>query len=610
MADDDLSNSVGRAIGLHRAGRLDEAADVYRQVLAAQPDHIDANYLFGMLCFQQRELELALSHVAEAARLAPGNATFIADLGRIQKARGDLVEAIATLERAVVLDPQCAASWAALGDARNAADSRVEAVDAYRRAIDIAPDLAMAHNNLGVALRALRQFEPAIEAFQCAIALHGEYVDAWLNLVNTIENLDDHAVAMSALNQALESAPDALDLRVRIAYQLFYAERFEESLAQCEMGLGQSQENAELFHVRGLSLQRLGRIDAAIESYRAALAVDGDDKHIHSNLGTALRSSGDIAGATASFERALKIDPGFAKALFNLGVVRQEVGNFTAAITALEAALEIDPVYSDAYRRLASVYYAMDDHAGGVAVLRRWLESDPDNAAARHLLRAHTKPDDGQRAADDYIRHEFDAFAETFDHTLERLDYRGPGLVAKLLAEHVPAETTGLVVLDAGCGTGLCAPVLRGYARRLVGVDLSQGMVHQARLRDIYDELVVAELADYLVRSDERVDLILCADTLVYFGSLTQIMKSFAAALNPAGLLAFTVEELHGEGAQPLRLNAHGRYGHRAAYVAAEVEAAGLELMSMQHETLRIELNKPVAGLLVLARKPRLPGPG
>ena len=610
MTDDDLSNSVGRAIGLHRAGRLNEAADVYRQVLALQPDHVDANYLFGMLCFQQRELEPALSHVAESVRLAPANATFVTDLGRIQKARGDLIEAIATLERAVDLDPQSAASWVALGDARNARDSRDAAVDAYRKAIDLAPDLAMAHNNLGVALKALRQFEPAIEAFQRAIALRSEYVDAWLNLVNTIENLEDHAVAMSALNQAVEMAPDSLDIRIRIAYQLFHAERFEESLAQCEMALAQSQQNAELFHVRGLSLQSLGRVGDAVESYLAALAIDDGDPHIHSNLGTALRNAGDVPAAIASFQKALQINPEFEKALFNLGVAQQEIGSFTEAVSSLEAALAIDPEYGEAYRRLAVVYYAMDDGAGAVAVLRRWLERDPDSAVARHLLRAHTEPDSEQRAEDDYIRQEFDAFAESFNRTLERLEYRGPELVAQLLAAELPGEAADLVVLDAGCGTGLCAAVLRGYARRLVGVDLSAGMVKQAQQRNLYDELVVAELLDFMGRSATGFDLILCTDTLVYFGSLTQVMQSFAAALQPSGCLAFTLEELQPGDAEPLRLNAHGRYSHSAAYVAAEVEAAGLELVTMQHQTLRIELNKPVRGLLVLARQAESPGPG
>ncbi|MCX4239251.1 class I SAM-dependent DNA methyltransferase [Paraliomyxa miuraensis] len=65
-------------------------------------------------------------------------------------------------------------------------------------------------------------------------------------------------------------------------------------------------------------------------------------------------------------------------------------------------------------------------------------------------------------------------------------------------------ERTGLLerrdldVLDAGCGTGLCAPLLRPLARTLVGVDLSGKMLDQARRRGGYDELIEAELTEML----------------------------------------------------------------------------------------------------------------
>ena len=55
-------------------------------------------------------------------------------------------------------------------------------------------------------------------------------------------------------------------------------------------------------------------------------------------------------------------------------------------------------------------------------------------------------------------------------------------------------------MLDAGCGTGLCGPLIAPYARRLVGVDLSERMLAQARARDVYDELVKGELTAYLGR--------------------------------------------------------------------------------------------------------------
>ena len=101
-----------------------------------------------------------------------------------------------------------------------------------------------------------------------------------------------------------------------------------------------------------------------------------------------------------------------------------------------------------------------------------------------------------------------------------------------------------LDVLDAGCGTGLCGPLLAPYARRLVGVDLSERMLDQARARDVYDELVKGELTEYLAASAGTFDAIVSADTLVYFGPLEAVAEAAERALRPGG-----PRRLHGRGA-------------------------------------------------------------
>jgi len=72
----------------------------------------------------------------------------------------------------------------------------------------------------------------------------------------------------------------------------------------------------------------------------------------------------------------------------------------------------------------------------------------------------------------------------------------------------------------------LCGPLLRGYARRLVGVDLSGGMLHKARQRKVYDGLIRAELTAHLQNQPEGYDIIASSDTFNYFGSLEVLFAS------------------------------------------------------------------------------------
>jgi predicted TPR repeat methyltransferase len=112
-----------------------------------------------------------------------------------------------------------------------------------------------------------------------------------------------------------------------------------------------------------------------------------------------------------------------------------------------------------------------------------------------------------------------------------------------------------------------------------------------------------AELTDYLRDNSEAFDLIVAADTLVYFGDLEGVLATAARALRPNGLLVFTLE--HAEGGEPdvdYRLELHGRYSHTGAYIERVLAFAGLQ-PEIAHAELRMESGAPVAGLVVRATK-------
>jgi predicted TPR repeat methyltransferase len=167
-----------------------------------------------------------------------------------------------------------------------------------------------------------------------------------------------------------------------------------------------------------------------------------------------------------------------------------------------------------------------------------------------------------------------------------------------LASKRVDTEGGALAVADIGCGTGLCGPLLRPWAGSLIGVDLSPRMLDKARRRGVYDQLVEAELVGWLRGRPGLFDLILCADTLCYFGRLDEVFAASRAALQSGGVFVFSVESAAADDVAEYRLHPSGRYAHRSAFVEAQLAAAGLKLLERRDVTLRQELGKPVAGCL------------
>ena len=207
------------------------------------------------------------------------------------------------------------------------------------------------------------------------------------------------------------------------------------------------------------------------------------------------------------------------------------------------------------------------------------------------------------RASDGYVEALFDRFASSFDVQLAKLGYRAPALVADALSVACGTPAGDLDICDAGCGTGLCGPLLRPFAAHLIGIDLSDRMLDQARPRACYDALVKAELTRFLLAHPDRFDVVVSADTLCYFGTLGPVLDAASSALRAGGLLIFSVESI--TDSDESRLNPHGRYSHNPAYVSAALAAAGFDVLALRPDELRKEVGEVVAGLLVTARKPR-----
>jgi len=306
--------------------------------------------------------------------------------------------------------------------------------------------------------------------------------------------------------------------------------------------------------------------------------------------------------AAALYKRILKLDPDHQAALHSLGIIHYDRDDYVPAVDYMLKALAQDPediyVHSNLGKSLYGLVH-MGEKKTAKRIARQWAADYPDNRIALHMAAAVTGDGLPDRANDAYVAQTFDEFADTFDSKLEELNYRAPELLGTALARHV--DKAGLRILDAGCGTGLCAPHLRPMARKLEGIDLSEEMLALARKRKLYDRLDKAELTEALQTRSTRYDIAVAADVLCYFGDLTAVFGAMGAALRPGGLFAFTLET-HRK-AKDYDLGISGRYTHAAKYVRKSLVEAGFSLVEAGEEQLRTEYALPVKGLVVVARK-------
>ena len=204
------------------------------------------------------------------------------------------------------------------------------------------------------------------------------------------------------------------------------------------------------------------------------------------------------------------------------------------------------------------------------------------------------------KAPPHYIKALFDDYAERFDqHLMVELAYAAPNLVRRIVGQRL--DLTDPIVVDLGCGTGICGPLFRTLAARLIGVDLAPAMLAQARHKNTYDLLVEEDLVRFLGRHQEAFDLCIAADVFVYMGDLRPAFSTTARALRPGGYLAFTIESSTDQPDWVLRRT--GRYAHSHGYIEELAQACGLVIKAFDKATLRTQSDQPVIGEVWLLQR-------
>ncbi|MFC7514231.1 tetratricopeptide repeat protein [Herbaspirillum sp. GCM10030257] len=417
-------SAVDKAMSLHRAGQTHEAEEMYKDILAANPNHADALHLLGVIAHQKGDHVYATELIAKAIDLAP-SAAMHANLGMVFSARRQ----------------------------------RDAAITCFRNALTIDPKHVSALNNLGVALKDQGKQAEAIECFLQVLSLHPAHTEAYCNLGISAYEQGHLSEAVKCYETALSYDPGNAAAHYNLANALRDQGKLEAAIQSYQAALVADPRNAMAYNNLGNLARGQGHVELAIELYSQALAIDPTASRVHYNFGAALYVQGHLLDAVRCYEKALSFNDEDADTHYNLGNALLDLARYDDARQSFQKSVAINPKNTDGYNNLGNLVRDQGEPELAVDLLRKSLTIDPrrndihsnllftmlsapscsaDQTFAEHLRFAeqfeaplkpfwqahHNAPDPHKRLRIGYVSGDFrnHAVANYFEPTLARHD--------------------------------------------------------------------------------------------------------------------------------------------------------------------------------------------
>ena len=567
-----------QALALHEQGRFDEAESLYRQILETAPRNPDVLNLLGL----------------------------------VAQAKGIHNEAVELFYKAVCEAPTHAPFYFNLALSLDLWDKPHEALDNYRKALKIDPGIKEAWNNIGTLCQKLGQAAEAETAYRRAAALDSEYAEPRVNLARMKKDLselkalakrfphdalslyflaDEHYrageydLAAEYATQASANAPTDAEIKILSGLICLAQENTAEARICFQKALALDPRSVPaLVNLANLETAA-GEYETAEKHYKRALELSPQNLDAHINYADMLYRQKRLPEALEEYRTAVVIDPGIPEISNNLGVILKDIGEYEEALGLFFNAFNQRPETGEFSVNIAETLILLHGQKPETAVkiAQNWHRQAPDNAFAGHIcaaLQGKLENENNQI----YVEKLFDNFADNYELVLQKLDY---GVVRSLRNFTGPVEGT---LVDLGCGTGLAGLAYQAAGTRLVGVDISEKMLAQARKKGIYKELIKADIVSWLLQKPQA-DAFVAADVFNYIGRLESVIDAAAPVK-----LAFSTEDDHS--VDTCRLTPSGRFAHNPEYVEKLLQKAGYHRIERQSSVLRTENGQPVKGTL------------
>jgi tetratricopeptide (TPR) repeat protein len=266
-----LAEQFQKAAELEATGNHEGAAQIYRQILNANPNVSAAWHALGVLVFNGGNLQQAFDMFANSVRLEPNNPIYHRNLGEISRRLGKLDQARLCGEAACNLAPKDVDAYYNLGLAYTDSGDFKKAIQAYKKAVKLDPKHGLSWNNLGSAFEQQGDKKSALKAYEKAVALNAQHAEAQNNAGAIYSEQGRLEQARDAFTAAIKARPNFVESHYNLSSLKTYTPD-DPHLRMLEAVHAQREKLTATARIRydfalGKALDDIGRYDRAFAAY-------------------------------------------------------------------------------------------------------------------------------------------------------------------------------------------------------------------------------------------------------------------------------------------------------------------------------------------------------
>lgn len=376
------------AISLHQGGRLDKAAELYRQIISSNPKNVDALLYLGIIeaTLGNHAQARGLLHRSLEGRLP--SIEFVENCSTVLFQIGDYKSAYEAAERGLQISCDSLPLLYVSAISLCRLKQLDLAIQQFDKLLLLAPNHIAAINERGSVLAEMRKYKEALASFETALAFQPQYAEAHLNAGNVLGVLKRYDEALVAYEKALALNPALADAWIGRGNVFTALKRPDNAFAAYDGALALRPNSAGAWLGRGNVFSELQRHDEAFESYDKALALDPNSAEAWLGRGNVFVKLKRYEDSFAAYGKALALKPDLAEAWLGRGNAFIELRRYDEATADYDRAVALKPELVEAWIGRGNVYFVLSRYGDALTAYNKALTLNPniDFVAGHRLL--------------------------------------------------------------------------------------------------------------------------------------------------------------------------------------------------------------------------------